>query len=149
MAQRVGMAAGLMLLGIVGCSEPDAGPLLGDGCSEENTVVCAKVTSESERLENVAVCRDGALEILVRCAGIESCVDTAPGVASCTEVNTYVPYAIADATCPSADERACDVDRDNVLVCAAGTWTRDDDCTTEIQRCGVPTGEDTPVCEDP
>ncbi len=138
-----------MLLLLGACGEDDPVVLLGDACDAENTVVCAKVTTGSERFENVAVCRDGTLELLVRCTGIESCIDPAPGVAACTDINTYVPYAIVDASCPSADERACDLDRDNVLVCTDGMWTEDSDCTTDVQQCTVPNGEDTPVCVDP
>ena len=133
---------------VAACADSDSEVILGDACDAENTVVCAKVTHSSERFENVAVCRDAELTLLVRCVGIESCIDPAPGVAACTEVNTYVPYAIADASCPSAGERACDLERDNVLMCADGQWTPQADCTTEVQRCGVPVGEDVAVCED-
>lgn len=132
------------------CSDPEpAGTVLMDACVEEQTVACAKVTPSSDVAEHVAVCRDGVLEILLRCEAGETCSDMGSDVAACSDVNGHIPYAVVGAPCSTADIRACDDERDNVLACDGTQWSAAEDCTVEVQRCGVPSGEDVALCTDP
>ena len=139
-----------LVVGIAGaCADDSTGTVvLADACDVEEALACVKLSPNSDKLENIGVCRDGSYELLMRCPELESCMDMGGGVAACTEVNTHVPYAIEGAACDLGGELACDTDRDNVLSCEGGEWIASQDCTIEIQRCAVPTGGDTPTCED-